>query len=156
MVKAALHMPFAVPIVKLAYTADGGARRHISIYPTLQFLYSHHVCPEYVTPAVRQLLASFKEVCDPQEHCRRFLEATKHLEESDALDAGAPSEAVDGHTSAGTAGPDGQQAAGPAGEGAGAAGAAGAAGGAGGAALGLEVLINHVRVAPQYSLAALR
>ena len=33
---------------------------------------------------------------------------------------------------------------------------AGGAGGAGGAALGLEVLINHVRVAPQYSLAALR
>ena len=36
MAKAALHMPFAVPIVKLAYTDDDGARRHISIYPTLQ------------------------------------------------------------------------------------------------------------------------
>tara|TARA_B100000787_G_scaffold143422_1_gene113011 strand:- start:272 stop:433 length:162 start_codon:yes stop_codon:yes gene_type:complete len=53
MAKAALHMPFAVPIVKLAYTDDDGARRHISIYPTLQFLYSHHVCPEYVTREVR-------------------------------------------------------------------------------------------------------
>ena len=55
MAKAALHMPFAVPIVKLAYTDDDGARRHISIYPTLQFLYSHHVCPEYVTREVREL-----------------------------------------------------------------------------------------------------
>ena len=37
----------------LAYLDDLGARRHLRIYPTLQFLYSHHVRPEYVTPQVR-------------------------------------------------------------------------------------------------------
>ena len=76
--------------------------------------------------------------------CRRFLEATQHLEESDALDAAAESEDDGGDASA-------AQPAGRAGDGAG-----GGAAGAGGAALGLEVLFNHVRVAPQYSLAALR
>ena len=77
--------------------------------------------------------------------CRRFLEATRHLEGSDALDAAPESEGDGGDTPA-------AQPAGMAGD------SAGAAGGAadGGAALGLEVLFNHVRVAPQYSLAALR
>jgi len=66
---------------------------------------------------------------DPAERCRRFLEATAHLEEGE----GAMQEAgsVDGAEG------DNQRA-------------------AGGAALGVEVLANHVRVAPQYSLAALR
>ena len=146
-------------------------------------------------PQVRELLASFKELGDPEEHCRhrpcylvitpqlgdteehcrrfleatqhhcirlqppsptvaasitydcrRFLEATRHLEESDALDAAPEAEGDGGDTPA-------VQPAGMAGDSAG----AGAAGGAdGGAALGLEVLFNHVRVAPQYSLAALR
>ena len=82
----------------LAYLDDLGARRHLRIYPTLQFLYSHHVRPEYVTPQVRaaaypppfarpaaylvalmsagyhpqvrELLTSFKELGDPTEHCR--------------------------------------------------------------------------------------
>ena len=74
--------------------------------------------------------------------CRRFLEATQHLEESDALDAAAASEDDDGDASA-------AQPVDRAADGAG-------GGAAGGAALGLEVLFNHVRVAPQYSLAALR
>ena len=39
----------------MAYLDDLGARRHVRIYPTLQFLYSHHVCPEYVTREVREL-----------------------------------------------------------------------------------------------------
>ena len=62
---------------------------------------------------------------DPAERCRRFLEATAHLEEGEGAMQDAGSEG------------DNQRA-------------------AGGAALGVEVLANHVRVAPQYSLAALR
>ena len=86
----------------LAYLDDLGARRHLRIYPTLQFLYSHHVRPEYVTPQVRaaayppplcaprclpccahvrwllspqvrELLTSFKELGDPTEHCRLYI-----------------------------------------------------------------------------------
>ena len=78
--KAALHAPFAVPIVKLAYVADG-RRRHINVYPTLQFLYSHHVYPEYVTREVKELLESLQ---DPADFCRRFLEGANAVAERDA------------------------------------------------------------------------
>ena len=124
MAKAALHMPFAVPIAKLRYMADGGELCTVCVYPTLQFLYSHHVCPEYVTREVRELLAAFKELGDPKEHCRRFLLATQRAQGGDTQGKdGAAEQPVGGV--------------------------------AGGAAIGLKVVVNHVRQAPQYLLATL-
>ena len=39
------------------YTAPDGQERKVNVYPTLQFLYSHHVQPEYISPEVRQTLS---------------------------------------------------------------------------------------------------
>ena len=55
LVKQSLNLPVAVPIFKLAYTIDGG-QRVINIYPTLQFLYSHHIMPDYISKEVRLAL----------------------------------------------------------------------------------------------------
>ena len=43
--KAALGLPLSVPILSLAATL-GGRRTALHVYPTLQFLYSHHVMPQ--------------------------------------------------------------------------------------------------------------
>jgi hypothetical protein len=47
-----------VPVFQLAYTL-GGARRRVSVYPTLQFLYSHHIIAEYISSEVKDLLKAF-------------------------------------------------------------------------------------------------
>jgi hypothetical protein len=40
------------------------------VYPTLQFLYSHHVNPKYISQEVRDVLAAYK---DPKSFCAKFL-----------------------------------------------------------------------------------
>lgn len=35
-----------------------GRNHYISVYPTVQFLYSHHIQPEYINDTVYQLLES--------------------------------------------------------------------------------------------------
>ena len=52
MAKSLLNLPLSVPILTIAYTRYGSART-IKVYPTLQFLYSHHVRPEYITQPIR-------------------------------------------------------------------------------------------------------
>ena len=49
--KQALNLPVCVPIFKLAYTING-QRKYINLFPTLQFLYSHHIHGEYITNKV--------------------------------------------------------------------------------------------------------
>jgi hypothetical protein len=56
--KISLNLPLSVPIFKLAYTLDG-TRRHICVYPTLQFLYSHHI----------QARCRASNPCDPYASC---------------------------------------------------------------------------------------
>ena len=53
--KISLGLPLSIPIFKCAYTVHG-VRRTIHIYPTVQFLYSHHVAPQYITKEVRDLV----------------------------------------------------------------------------------------------------
>ena len=58
--RTALELPLAVPVVELAYALrDGDAARTARVYPTLQFLYSHHIMPDYITPEVRDCLAGY-------------------------------------------------------------------------------------------------
>ena len=71
--KVRLNLPLSVPILTLSYTADGSART-INVYPTLQFLYSHHIQGEYISPEVKDELERYD---DPANVCARFLAATE-------------------------------------------------------------------------------
>ena len=123
-----LGMPLAAPIVKLRYTVDG-VRRFVSVYPTLQFLYSHHIHPEYITPEVHELALAIRDETS-QKVCAAFLSATEHVARDDVDKGGA---------GAGTA-----------------AAAAAAAEGDSARALDLQVLSSHVRQNPQFTLAGVR
>ena len=58
--RTALELPLAVPVVEIAYALrEGDAARTARVYPTLQFLYSHHIMPDYITPEVRDCLAGY-------------------------------------------------------------------------------------------------
>merc|ERR1711865_380686 len=76
--KNALNLPIAVPIFKLSYALDG-QRRYVNVYPTLQFLYSHHVQAEYITAQVREDLKSFDE---PSNFCARFFASVDTQDEN--------------------------------------------------------------------------
>jgi hypothetical protein len=72
--RIALNLPISVPILSLTYVV-GGRKHRINVYPTLQFLYSHHIQAEYITKEVRGLVEdSWKRRADPAEFCARFLE----------------------------------------------------------------------------------
>ena len=53
--KKILALPLSIPIFKMFYI-DEGEKKVINIYPTLQFLYSHHIKPSYIDDGVRKLL----------------------------------------------------------------------------------------------------
>eukprot|EP00930_Biecheleria_cincta_P037281 TRINITY_DN25573_c0_g1_i1.p1 TRINITY_DN25573_c0_g1~~TRINITY_DN25573_c0_g1_i1.p1 ORF type:complete len:2388 (+),score=410.29 TRINITY_DN25573_c0_g1_i1:162-7325(+) len=77
--KVWLNLPIHVPICKFAYTVDGQRRRYVNVYPTLQFLYSHHIQPEYITKEVQAITsaASGGSFANPGKHCVDFLSAVK-------------------------------------------------------------------------------
>lgn len=50
--KLAFNLPSPIPILTLNY-ARNGRQRNIRVYPTLQFLYSHHIQSSYITDDVR-------------------------------------------------------------------------------------------------------
>ncbi len=54
--KVQLRRPLEIPIFKLSYRGRAGKTNFVNVYPTLQFLYSHHVQGEYITEGVRSLL----------------------------------------------------------------------------------------------------
>ena len=48
-----------MPILAVDYTA-GSLKGTINVYPTLQFLYSHHIHQEYITEDVKRAATDFK------------------------------------------------------------------------------------------------
>ena len=67
-------------VSQLSYVADGTSHV-VSVYPTPQFLYSHHVCPEYITDEIRALVSAPGAVGDPAAYCRTFLETVEREQE---------------------------------------------------------------------------
>ena len=67
--KSFLNQPISVPILTLDYSA-GGRQGIIDVYPTIQFLYSHHVNQEYITDEVKGIISEGE---DPKS----FYEAVK-------------------------------------------------------------------------------
>ena len=47
-VKSMLGLPVSIPIFTLYYSS-GGRQNAINVYPTVQFMYSHHINPKYIT-----------------------------------------------------------------------------------------------------------
>ena len=84
--KVRLNLPLTVPILTLTYELDGSPRC-INVYPTLQFLYSHHIYGKYVTRDVKDELDRYD---DAGSVCARFLQVT-----SEAALAAATSSAQD-------------------------------------------------------------
>lgn len=74
-VKIHFNLPIPIPVFKLAYALDG-RRRYIHVYPTFQFLYSHHIQPEYITQEVRDHVSKPVPVA-------RFLEAARRNRDED-------------------------------------------------------------------------
>jgi hypothetical protein len=89
--RVVLGLPLAIPIMQMTYEI-GGCRQAIRVYPTLQFLYSHHIRPDYITPAVKALVdfgqadvsADFIE-----DYCKRFVATTQQDAESHAHEESA-------------------------------------------------------------------
>eukprot|EP00658_Telonema_sp_P-2_P017088 TRINITY_DN16619_c0_g1_i6.p1 TRINITY_DN16619_c0_g1~~TRINITY_DN16619_c0_g1_i6.p1 ORF type:complete len:697 (+),score=215.83 TRINITY_DN16619_c0_g1_i6:177-2267(+) len=112
--KIFLNLPLAVPVFKLAYV-DKGRRKCINLYPTLQFLYSHHIQAEYIDSEIRTLLSNYK---DWNAFSQNFMETVAQIKQSDK---DCSEEGLDG----------------------------------GYKQLEIDVLVNHIRQNPQYSLAGL-
>eukprot|EP00937_MAST-01D_sp_MAST-1D-sp2_P002830 g2830.t1 len=120
-----LGLPLSVPILELSYAFDG-ARHGVCVYPTLQFLYSHHVRQAYVTPEVKATLNTFDSA---EAFVLRFRAAAEERA------AAEPAPTRDGAAAATSA--------------------SGATDGDIVASFGVAVACNHIRASPLYSLAAL-
>lgn len=70
--KHILNLPMYVPILTVAYTV-GTCQGTINVYPTLQFLYSHHIHQEYITDEVKIAASDFKNL-NAKESFEKFLE----------------------------------------------------------------------------------
>jgi hypothetical protein len=82
--KISLNLPSPVPILSIAYDLRG-IQRTINVYPSLQFLYSHHIHGSYISPEVHRFYSSSTA---PSELYSHFLEAVQQgLEESMEDDA---------------------------------------------------------------------
>ena len=74
-IKAMLSLPVSVPIFTVQYSA-GGKTNSINVYPTVQFLYSHHIMPRYIDSDVHFVLNN--QSSDKNQFCSDFLaEVTK-------------------------------------------------------------------------------
>lgn len=69
-----LNLPCSIPITTITYDFGAGQQR-INLYPTLQFLYSHHIQGSFMTPEVQNLFKSFDT--NVAKYYERFLEKTK-------------------------------------------------------------------------------
>ena len=54
-VKKMLGLAVSIPIFTLYYSG-GGRQNVVNVYPTVQFMYSHHINPRYITDDVRDVL----------------------------------------------------------------------------------------------------
>lgn len=83
-VKLVLSLPVSVPIFTVQYSA-GGKTNTIHVYPTVQFLYSHHIMPQYINDDVRRLLLG--NISNETQFCSDFLTSVtkgSKIEESGA------------------------------------------------------------------------
>jgi len=82
--KSILTQPISVPILTIAYTV-GTRQGTINVYPTVQFLYSHHIQQDYITAEVKVEANGFKEF-NTKDCFKKFLakaEETYHNCNSD-------------------------------------------------------------------------
>merc|ERR1712232_1086802 len=79
LVKTSLNLPLSVPVLKLAYGLEG-RYRYINVYPTLQFLYSHHIQPEYITQEVKEVISASGA---GTAFCSRFLASAKRIHDTE-------------------------------------------------------------------------
>ena len=56
--KVFLSLPCSTPIMTVSYKV-GSMKQRIDVYPTVQFLYSHHILGTYISPGVREDVNSF-------------------------------------------------------------------------------------------------
>jgi len=71
-----LGLPVPVPILSLTYVSDG-RECAVNVYPTVQFLYSHHIKGAYITDEVRQAVRRFGLELDSTTFCADFLAAAE-------------------------------------------------------------------------------
>jgi hypothetical protein len=74
--KISLSLVCSVPIVALGYDLNG-SRHYIHVYPTLQFLYSHHIYGAYISEEVHQVFRRFQKKHDASEFFNRFLDVAQ-------------------------------------------------------------------------------
>jgi hypothetical protein len=68
--KICLNLPATVPILTVKYNICG-EKSVITLYPTLQFLYSHHIHGTYINEEVKDCFQIMQK--DPVQFCERFL-----------------------------------------------------------------------------------
>jgi hypothetical protein len=78
-IKIAMNLPFSSPILKLGYTLDS-RRKYINVYPTLQFLYSHHIDAGYISKEVKD---SLQDYTDQSSWCASFLRNAGNTRDAD-------------------------------------------------------------------------
>ena len=81
--KHILNQPIPVPILTVSYTV-GTSKGTINVYPTLQFLYSHHIHQEFITDEVKSAAADFKTL-NAKESFEKFLEKAQKIYEGSEL-----------------------------------------------------------------------
>jgi len=77
--KIQLSRPLEIPIFKVAYTREG-KRRYINVFPTLQFLYSHHIHGDYITGHVKKLLSTDSN----EAYYKKFFAAVEAIQQADS------------------------------------------------------------------------
>jgi hypothetical protein len=92
-----LNTPFRVPILSLDYTVDGRCQT-INVYPTMQFLYSHHIRQEYIDDELRSIV---NEKRDFEEHFDIFIDTVKQRKQEIEQEQATSESAVgsEGHPS---------------------------------------------------------
>jgi hypothetical protein len=90
--KIVLALPIPVPIVCIAYALEDGSQRSIKVFPTLQFLYSHHIHADYISQEVSDAAhACSKAGFDTEGFCRRFVAQAAAWAPAVAQDSPPPS-----------------------------------------------------------------
>lgn len=74
--KMLLNLPVSVPILTVAYNIQGRSGT-INVYPTVQFLYSHHITGAYLTEEVQRIIRSFVPPGSAREYYAHFFSAVE-------------------------------------------------------------------------------
>jgi hypothetical protein len=72
--KIQMNLPVSVPILQTTYSFDG-LERVINVYPTVQFLYSHHILGGYISAEVQEIMKNFDNA---SEFYARFFETVEN------------------------------------------------------------------------------